>query len=248
MRIPRVFYDGALEAGNSLAMNKEQVHYLGNVLRLKAQRQLVLFNGQGGEYLCQISELDRRQGVINVLSFRNADVESTPDICLALSLSKGDRFDWAIQKSTELGVARVQPLFSARSEVRLTDERLDKKLGHWRGVLRSASEQSGRTRVPDLEVPLPFSEWVNEDKAACKLLLDPEAEVSLASQENDLFSVSDISLLVGPEGGFDDQEIEHARGQGYLCTHIGPRVLRTETAPIAALAFIQAITGNWDHD
>ena len=117
-------------------------------------------------------------------------------------------------------MARVQPLFSARSEVRLTDERLDKKLGHWRGVLRSASEQSGRTRVPDLEVPLPFSEWVNEDKAACKLLLDPEAEVSLASQENDLFSVSDISLLVGPEGGFDDQEIEHARGQGYLCTHI----------------------------
>jgi len=246
MRIPRVFYDGPLEAGNSLSLNKEQLHYLGNVLRLKAERQLILFNGQGGEYLCEISELDRRQGLIKVLSFQDTNVESTPDICLALALSKGDRFDWAIQKATELGVTRVLPLFSARSEVRLTGQRLEKKLDHWRGVLRSASEQSGRTRIPDLAAPQPFSECVSEDKAACKLLLDPRAEVSLAGQERRICNVPDICLLVGPEGGFDDQEIALAHKHDYLCTHMGPRVLRTETAPIAALAFIQAVTGNWD--
>ena len=245
MRIPRMFYDGILEVGRSVDLDKEQVHYLGRVLRLKPERQLVLFNGLGGEYLCQISNLDTKQGVISVLVFQDPHTESPLNICLALGLSKGYKFDWAIQKATELGVTSIQPLTSQRTEVRLVGDRLEKKLCHWQGVIRSATEQSGRTRVPDLLAPLSISEYLGKDEAKCKLLLDPEASVSLSENEQLLRGASSVSLVVGPEGGLDEQEIGLAKSQGYLCTHMGPRVMRTETAPIAALAVIQSHVGGW---
>lgn len=245
MRIPRVFYDGALEVGACVDLNKDQAHYLGRVLRLKPAQNVVLFNGQGGEHLCEVSELDSKSGRISIQSFRDTDAESPIDICLALGLSKGDRFDWAIQKATELGVTTIQPLFTQRSEVRLAGNRQEKKLVHWRGIARSATEQSGRTRIPDLLLPRSIGEYLAEGVEDCKLILDPNVSSSLIDDEQLQKGVSSISVMVGPEGGFEEQEVAHANNHGYRSVHIGPRVLRTETAPIAALAVIQATAGGW---
>lgn len=246
MRIPRVFFESDLAAGSQVNLSKEQAHYLGRVLRLKAGRELILFNGQGGEYLCQVIALDGKTGLIDVERYQDVDRESPLNICLAAVLSKGDRFDWLLQKATELGVSSIQPIFSERSEVRLSGDRLDKKHLHWQGVVRSACEQSGRTSLPSVGVPLSFAEYVRSDSSAQKIVLDPRESASLAEVvEGGDGPLGTLSLMVGPEGGFTDSEIETAKKGGYLGVRIGPRILRTETAPLAVLAAIQSRYGDW---
>lgn len=244
MRTPRLFFDGKLAVGSKLTLTKEQAHYLGRVLRLKPNRQLVLFNGTGGEYQCNLSSLDAKQGSVEVLAFFETEVESPLNICLAIGLSKGDRFDWAIQKATELGVSSIQPLFTERTEVRLSQERLAKKAAHWQGIVRSACEQSGRTMLPQVFPATSLRDFCTADSCELKLILNPEEKRSLATLSTEK-PLQTLSLLVGPEGGLSREEIGLAALEGYESVSLGPRILRTETAPIAALAVLQSKYGDW---
>lgn len=244
MRVPRVYFDGALELGVSINLDKAQSHYLGSVLRLKVGRQVLLFNGQGGEYLCSVTNVERNRVALDICSYTDVDRESALGLILQISLSKGDRFEWAIQKATELGVAQIQPIISERTEVKLTDDRLHKKVVHWRGVVKSACEQSGRTQLPRLDFPQSFTDVLDGRHGFSnntKLILDPLGGISV----RDLSATETIVLMVGPEGGFSGQEIEMARNTGYQCLNIGPRILRTETAPLAAISAIQSRFGDW---
>lgn len=244
MRVPRVYFDGPLALGASVNLDKAQSHYLGSVLRLKVGRDAVLFNGRGGEYLCSVVDVARNQVTLDVRSYTDIDRESKLGLTLQIALSKGDRFEWALQKATELGVTRIQPIISERTEVKLTDDRLHKKVAHWRGVVRSACEQSGRTTLPELEFPQSFSDILlcaESSSSSLKLILDPLDGLSV----RELPDTADILLAVGPEGGFSEQEIDSAKKAGYRSLNMGPRILRTETAPLAAISAIQSLFGDW---
>lgn len=244
MRIPRVFYDGELSAKSTLNLNKEQAHYLGTVLRLRPGRSVILFNDSGSDFLCDLAQLDKKSGAIEVREEFSPATESPLKICMALGLSKGDRFDVAIQKATELGVTQIQPLFTERTEVRLNEDRLSKKIQHWRGVVQSASEQSGRTRLPKVQAPADFDTFIRANAAADKLVLDPQADTSLPAYEF-AKDQKDVTVLIGPEGGLSQQEIERSLQAGFTSVSLGPRILRTETAPIASISVIQARIGDW---
>lgn len=244
MRVPRVYFDGPLAVDVGVSLDKAQSHYLASVLRLKVGREVILFNGRGGEFLCSVASAERNQVALDVHSYSDIDRESKLSLTLQISLSKGDKFDWALQKATELGVAGIQPLISERTEVKLTDDRLQKKVMHWRGVVRSACEQSGRTNVPELDAPQPFPHVLSSAEGLSndlKLILDPVDGISV----RDLSEFSSALLAVGPEGGFSEEEIELAKNAGYQPLKIGPRVLRTETAPLAAISALQAQFGDW---
>ncbi|MCL4168284.1 UNVERIFIED_CONTAM: hypothetical protein GTU68_010497, partial [Idotea baltica] len=213
VRIPRIFFDDSLTVGVNFELSRDQAHYLGRVLRLTSGRPILVFNGRGGEFACEILELDGKRGLIRVIEHLEKDTESPLSVCLAIGLSKGDRFDWLLQKATELGVSSIQPLFTERTEVRLSAERLGKKHAHWQSVIQSACEQSGRTKVPAVFQPTDLSSHCEITSSSAKLILDPSASLSIAKfdfQEPE----SSADLLVGPEGGLSSGEIDVANANG----------------------------------
>ncbi|MOA28269.1 Ribosomal RNA small subunit methyltransferase E [compost metagenome] len=167
-------------------------------------------------------------------------VESPLHIHLGQGLSRGERMDWAIQKATELGVNEITPIFSDRCEVRLKDERADKRLLHWRQVAISACEQCGRSRVPVIHPPVLLADWIKQTEAELKLVLHPVAEPLVSHAKP-----ATLAFLIGPEGGLTDAEVEQAKGNGFHAARLGPRVLRTETAPVVALAVAQQLWGDF---
>ena len=254
MRTPRLYLAAPLSVGEDIVLPQDTVHYLHQVLRMKSGRKVWLFNGQGGEYLAEAVQLERRKGRLKVLEFVDVDRESPRPRRLEIALSKGDRFDWVIQKATELGVTDIQPLVTHYTDVRIDNERLEKRMAHWQGIVRSASEQSGRTRLPQLYRPVVFDAHMEASCPAAgsvgpslKYVLDPTGEQSLYRQlvSSTIAADSTVRLLVGPEGGFSSAEIESANRAGYQSVTLGPRVLRTETAPVAALAVVQSLCGDW---
>ena len=166
--------------------------------------------------------------------------ESTLHIHLGQGLSRGERMDWAIQKATELGVNAITPIFSERCEVRLKDERADKRLLHWRQVAISACEQCGRSTVPVIHPPLLLADWLKQVEADLKLVLHPVAEPMISHAKP-----GSLAFLIGPEGGLTDNEVDTAQGAGFHAARLGPRVLRTETAPVVALAVAQQLWGDF---
>lgn len=249
MRVPRIYLDQALHSGAELALDKAAAHYLVSVLRLRAGDALIAFNGSGGEYTALLQMATNKQATIKVGS-HNLGVKPSPvQLTLAIGLSRGERMDWVIQKAVELGVNEVVPLFTERCEVKLKGERALKKQGHWQQIAISACEQSQRNDVPTIKPVQPLVEFL----AACAapansnltLILDPRAKQSLSNilldQES---SAKTIVLLSGPEGGFSDEEIEHTQQKGAISVGLGPRVLRTETAPLVALSIAQALLGD----
>lgn len=249
MRVPRIYLDQALHSGAELALDKAAAHYLVSVLRLRAGDALIAFNGSGGEYTALLQSATNKQATIKVGS-HNLGVKPSPvQLTLAIGLSRGERMDWVIQKAVELGVNEVVPLFTERCEVKLKGERALKKQGHWQQIAISACEQSQRNDVPTIKPVQPLVEFL----AACAapansnltLILDPRAKQSLSNilldQES---SAKTIVLLSGPEGGFSDEEIEHTQQKGAISVGLGPRVLRTETAPLVALSIAQALLGD----
>ncbi|MBD2857378.1 16S rRNA (uracil(1498)-N(3))-methyltransferase [Spongiibacter sp. KMU-158] len=237
MRIPRIYTSQSLATGTSLELEERAAHYLIQVLRMKAGRQLILFNGDGFDYPAEITEVGRRQ-LICTLSDTAEKIrsESPLHIELGIAISKGDRMDLVVQKATELGVASITPLFSERVDVKLPEERREKKWQHWQQIMISACEQSGRARLPDLNPITELDNWITEDKNALNLVLCPARlnETGLSHQQD-----QNIRLLIGPEGGLSDAEIEQALTQGFHTLQLGPRVLRTETAPLAAISILQ---------
>jgi 16S rRNA (uracil1498-N3)-methyltransferase len=240
MRIHRVFTGQPLEPGGTVALAEDTAHYLSRVLRVTMGQMVVVFNGDGFDYSAEINRLDR--GVLGVLvqSRLPARPESPLQIRLVQAVSRGERMDLTLQKATELGVTEVQPLFSARTEVRLKGEKLLRRMEHWRKVVISACEQSGRACLPVLHAPVDLEEWVQSAPLSQRLVCLPDAGRSLAS----LGVHSALEVLIGPEGGFDDHELELLAGQGVMAVGLGPRVLRTETAGAVAITVLQALAGD----
>lgn len=249
MRVPRVYLDQTLQSGAELALEKATAHYLVSVLRLRTNDALIVFNGSGGEYRATLQSATNKQANITVGSHSTGVAPSPMQVVLAIGLSRGERMDWVIQKAVELGVNQVIPLFTERCEVKLKGERALKKLAHWQQIAISACEQSQRNDVPTIKPPQPLSEFLTPlatpSNADLRLILDPRAEQSLSNVLlNQRSSAKTIVLLSGPEGGFSDAEVELAQQKGVISVGLGPRVLRTETAPLAALSIVQALLGD----
>lgn len=242
MRVPRIFSAEPLSEGETLRLDAGAARHVRQVLRLREGDQVVLFNGQGGEYEGRIAAMDRDGVEVALSAFHNRDVESALVVHLGQGVSRGERMDLTIQKAVELGVASIAPLDTKRCMVKLAGSRLDKRLAHWRGVAVAACEQSGRNRIPDLLPMVSLKAWLDEPKGGLCLLLDPLADQRLATLPR---PEGPVTLLIGPEGGLSEDEREAARQSGFTGVTLGPRILRTETAALAALAAMQALWGDF---
>ncbi len=240
MRVPRIFHPQPLTANSQLVLDDNAARHVAKVLRLGNGAELILFDGHGGEYPATILEAGKRQLLVELATKQNVDIESPLQVTLAQGVSKGDRMDYTIQKAVELGVSRIAPLDTERSVVNLKGERLDKKMNHWHGVIISTCEQCGRNTVPELLPLQSFDRWLKNDLQGRGLLLDHRAELTVDS----IPEISAITLLIGPEGGLSEQERERAFAVGYQGMRLGPRVLRTETAALTALAALQSRWGD----
>ncbi|OLF50967.1 16S rRNA (uracil(1498)-N(3))-methyltransferase [Pseudomonas chlororaphis] len=239
MRLSRFFIDLPLSLGQH-ELPEAQAHYIGRVLRMAEGDALQLFDGSGNEFRGTLLEVGKKRVVVQLDDSFAGQVESPLQIHLGQGLSRGERMDWAIQKATELGVNEITPIFSERCEVRLKDERADKRLAHWRQVAISACEQCGRSRVPVIHPPLLLADWIKQTQADLKLVLHPVAEPLLSHAKP-----TSLAFLIGPEGGLSDAEVEQAQQAGFHSARLGPRVLRTETAPVVALAVAQQLWGDF---
>jgi 16S rRNA (uracil1498-N3)-methyltransferase len=240
VRIHRVHTHHALEPGSQITIGGRAAHYLGRVLRLAVGDVIVLFNGDGHDYVAELVRAGKNELSLSLTSRLPATREPGIRITVVQAISRGERMDQTLQKCTELGTAGFQPLLSERVEVKLNADKLLKRVEHWQGVVISACEQSGRAVIPEVLDPVSFHEWIATNKDDCRLLLAPGAEKSLARVE---FS-GQVQLAVGPEGGFSESELELAAAHGVVAVSLGPRVLRTETAAPAAVAVIQALAGD----
>lgn len=236
----RIHVPVLLTAGARLDLPEEAARHVAQVLRMKAGEPLTLFNGEGGEHAATILVAGRRDVSVEIGLHDPVDRESRLEITLAQCVSKGERMDFTVQKAVELGVSRIVPLLSERSVVKLDAERWDKKLEHWRGIATSACEQSGRTRIPEIAAVQKLDSWLATANDALRLVLAPTESVSLRN----LPPASGIALLIGPEGGLSEAEIAAARRAGCVGIGLGPRILRTETAGVAALAMLQLLWGD----
>jgi 16S rRNA (uracil1498-N3)-methyltransferase len=243
MRIPRIHLSQPLAAGAGIELTAAAAGHVTRVLRLKPGDPLVVFNGDGGEYSACIEDAGKGRTVIRVGSFTARETESPLSITLAQAVSRGERMDYTIQKAVELGVRAIIPLVTERTVVQLKGERQEKRRSHWQQVAASACEQCGRNRVPHVDSPVHLSAWLEQfDGQLTGLLLDPDADAGLGRLQA---AGSSFALLSGPEGGFSGQEVAAARRAGFVGVRLGPRVLRTETAAVAALASLQVLWGDY---
>lgn len=238
----RLYVDIPLSPDLELSLPEDAAHHLVRVLRATTGDHITLFNGLGGEYDAELIETGKRDARVRLISFLPDDKASLLHTHLGQVMSRGERMDYAIQKATELGVSEITPLTSERCELKLRgEERADKKLEHWRRIAIAACEQSGRNRLPIINAPLPADEWQQRVEADLKLVLAPAVNQALA----DGISPRRIALLIGPEGGLSEREIAAACTWDFHPWQIGPRVMRTETAPVAALAILQWCFGDF---
>jgi 16S rRNA (uracil1498-N3)-methyltransferase len=241
MRIPRIYQHQPLVSGRSVELDERAFKHLVHVLRFTEGRDLVLFNGSGGEYHARLTSISKRGAKADILSFHELNRESPLDIHLAQCISKGDRFDFAIQKAVELGVSSITPVISARSQVKMNDERRDKKSHHWQQIAISASEQSGRTLVPLINEPTGLADclatWQANKQIDNRLILHPESGSGLST----LNLGNSFVILIGPEGGFEDKELALAHKMDFQSVQLGELILRTETAPLVAIAALHTL-------
>lgn len=245
MRVPRLFLARPLAVGARVTLEEAASNHLLRVLRLKPGAPLRLFNGAGGEYEATLDAVERGTAIVTLGAFVDVSRESSLAITLAQGISRGERMDYTLQKSVELGVARILPLETEFGQVRLEGERRERRYRHWEGVIAGASEQSGRTRPPELLPITTLDRWLAAAPASgegLRLALDPAAETTLGGLQ--LPPAGGVTLLIGPEGGLSDREIGQARRTGFIGLRLGPRILRTETAGIAALAALQVLRGD----
>ncbi|WP_305909543.1 16S rRNA (uracil(1498)-N(3))-methyltransferase [Methylomarinum sp. Ch1-1] len=242
MRVSRIYVADDLIVGKRLELQDEAAHYVRTVLRLKKGLDIILFNGQGGEYLGRFEEVSRKKVVVDVLEFSDRSVESSLEIVFGLGISRGDRMDWAVQKAVELGVNHMTPLLTERCVIKFKDEEKKRqRLIHWRNIAQHAAEQSGRTLLPHMSVVDELSLWV-EGQQGLRIFLDPYAKQSLSDLPA---GNGKVTLLSGPEGGFSEQERDIAVQAGFIPVRLGQRILRTETAALAALSAVQTLWGDF---
>lgn len=243
MRRIRLYVDTALALGAEVDLPQTAADHVIRVLRLGAGTTVTLFNGDGSDYAATLGTPGKRGAQAVVHALQPATPESPLAITLAQGIARGDKMDWILQKATELGVARIVPLITARAEVRLDAGRSEKRMAHWRGVIASACEQCGRARLPQLEAPRALADWAADAGAIAglRLRLDPEATVG----PRELPAFTAACLAIGPEGGLAPADRALLAQAGFTGLRLGPRVLRTETAGLAALAALQALHGDF---
>jgi 16S rRNA (uracil1498-N3)-methyltransferase len=239
MRLSRFFIDATLSLGEH-ELPEAQAHYIGRVLRMAEGDALQVFDGSGHEFRGTLLEVGKKRVRVQLDETFPGQPESPLRIHLGQGLSRGERMDWAIQKATELGVTEITPIVSERCEVRLKDERAEKRQAHWQQIAISACEQCGRSVVPVIHPPMPLTEWLKRSDAELKLVLHPVAE-PLTSHSKP----TTLAFLIGPEGGLNDAEVDQAQDAGFHAARLGPRVLRTETAPVVALSVAQQLWGDF---
>jgi len=243
MRQLRFFVPIEFLVGHTYEIPPDKARHMLQVLRLSVGAELILFNGDGNEYLANLTEVSKKSASVFIQKSSSVSRESSLHIHLVQGISKGDRMDATIQKCVELGVSKICPVKTARSNVKIEGSRLDKKVLHWRGIVQSACEQSGRNVIPELasinQLEMVLAQYAKADYL--KLVLNPESSISISELPND-FKV--VVLLVGPEGGFSEQELTMAEKAGFLSLSLGPRVLRTETAAMAFLSILQSRWGD----
>lgn len=242
MRLTRCFVDAPLATGAEIALPDSTAAHLVRVLRLREGDDCVLFNGDGRDYPARIVAAGKREvraAIVSTLEVRN---ESPLRIVLLQGIARGEKMDLILQKATELGVAAVVPVNSERSEVKLDAERAAKRVEHWRNVVVSACEQSGRATVPALFAPASLADAARSADATLKLILDPEGEHALSSMPAP--SPSSVAIAIGPEGGWSLRDCETLKSAGFGGLRLGSRILRTETAGLAAIAALQSRFGD----
>lgn len=239
--MPRFFCPVPLTVGAVIDLPETVAHHV-FVLRLQNGDTIQLFNGEGGCYVASIVDIAKKRASAELKVFLPEEVELPYSLTLAQALPEGSKMDWIIEKAMELGVSTIQPLASQRCVVRLSAERAEKKLGHWQGVIVAAAEQSGRNRLAHLSAPLDLGKWLGQQDIHQRIMLSPRADQSLAEWTKHRAPQA-VSLLIGPEGGLTEEEEDMAIRQGVIALSMGPRILRTETAGLAAIAAINAAWG-----
>lgn len=241
MRIPRIHHPAPLVVDTQIQLETDATNHVANVLRLKANHPIVLFNGDGNEYSAELIEVQKRKVLVQVDAKLGISVESPLAIHLGQGVSRGDRMDLVLQKSTELGVAEITPLLTERCGVKLDPQRWQKKLQQWQKILISACEQCGRNQLPKLNPPVQISEWLQQSTPQLRLTLSPTAETQLRNLN---VPKDGVRLLIGPEGGLTEQEVYQSEENGFNSIKMGPRILRTETAAITVISALQAQFGD----
>lgn len=241
MNQPRFYCREALSTGAHLELPEPVARHAVRVLRLPPGAEMTLFDGRGGEYPARIERIERDRVFAVLGEWRDIERESPFSVTLVQALQAGDKMDFTIQKAVELGVHHVVPVESRRSVLRLAGERAAKRVAHWQGVVASACEQCGRNQVPLVAPVEKLEHWLGRPSGkAVRLMLAPDGACSLA----ELPPASEVELLIGAEGGLDPQEMVAARQAGFVPVRMGPRILRTETAGLAAIAVMQAMWGD----
>lgn len=231
-----------LKAGSELSLPADAAHHLAVVLRMKSGQPVILFNNTGTEAYATISQTSKKTVELRIDAVEFVERESPLSIHLAIGISRGERMDFVLQKSTELGVKAITPLFCERTEVKLPEDRLQKKLDQWKKIVIGACEQSGRTRLPLLHAPATLATCLASDASEQRFVLHHRSDSTLAQREEKPRSVL---LLIGPEGGLSDNEIHQAQQAACTSLTLGPRVLRTETAPLTAISVLQYRWGDF---
>ncbi|MDX1588045.1 MAG: 16S rRNA (uracil(1498)-N(3))-methyltransferase [Oleiphilaceae bacterium] len=240
MRRPRIHVDQPLQDDQQLTLEGAPAHHLGRVLRVTPGQPLVLFNGDGRDYPARVTEAGKSRLTVRLGQGAVVATESPLAVTLAQVISRGDRMDYVIQKSVEMGVSAIQPLTSERCEVKLDARREDKRLRHWQQVAVSAAEQCGRARVPEIAPLCALDQWLTEAPDGLRLVLHHRSQCSLGEMP----PPAAVTLLIGPEGGLSEAEITAAMQSGFHACTLGPRVMRTETAPVTALSVMQWLWGD----
>ena len=243
MRIPRICVFEALSNGAEILLPAQAGEHLARVLRLERGHPIVLFNGNGRDYRAEISQLAKRAVSARVLDDGEAVSRESPlRLTLAQGVARGEKMDLILQKATELGVVRIVPLITGRTEVKLDAERTARRLAHWNAVIAGACEQSGRSSLPILEEPVRLAQWAAtlDDSWGVRLALDPGGDLT----PRNLPHLDTATLVVGPEGGLSEQDLNVLEQADFRDLRLGPRILRTETAGLAAITALQAIHGD----
>tara|TARA_B110000881_G_C18564233_1_gene511635 strand:- start:694 stop:1452 length:759 start_codon:yes stop_codon:yes gene_type:complete len=250
MANPRIYQNALFTVGQTATLSDDAFGHTVRVLRLKEGDAITLFSGliidgRYGEYQAELVNVSKKSAQANILSFTEKDNESPLNIHLGQGISRGDRMDFTLQKSVELGVNTITPIFTERCGVKLNKERLEKKHQQWQKIVISACEQSGRCMVPMVNDPIFLQDWLNQDTDALKINLHPKAKYSIMNLPHEhLNQQARVRLLIGPEGGLTDDEIDKAKKADFNDVLLGPRVLRTETAALTAITALQCRFGD----
>jgi 16S rRNA (uracil1498-N3)-methyltransferase len=251
MSNPRIYQQQSFSIGDTITLSEDAFGHTIRVLRLKSGDTLTLFNGEFndgllGDYQAELTDVNKKNAQAVITSFTEKHVESPLNIHLGQGISRGDRMDFTLQKSVELGVNTITPLFTERCGVKLTGERLQKKIDQWQKIVIGACEQSGRCSVPIVMPAVYLDEWLAQQSVSLKLNLHPKAQYSIMNlpEKNITDSKQRVRLLIGPEGGLSDDEIKRANEAFFVDVLLGPRILRTETAALTAITALQCRFGD----